>query len=208
MKSRFAAVVSILLVAGPAHAADPEAGRVNAETLGCVACHGPRGVSRDPLIPNLAGQNEGYLARQLAEFRRQPEVHPATYGAGRRDDPVMTVQAWTLSDEDIANLAAYFNGLWCGRRSGEPGAEMPAAAQRCLACHGRESIEANHMIPNLAAQKAGYLAKQLRSFRATAIEDAQAVASRQHPIMSDEALALTEAEIDQVAQYFSTRSCW
>lgn len=94
--------LSILLVAlmlsGAALAGDPAAGK--AKSVTCVACHGPEGISSNPMWPNLAGQQEQYLAKQLRDFR-----------AGTRKDPVMGPMAMPLSDEDIDNLAAYYASL-------------------------------------------------------------------------------------------------
>ena len=76
-------------------AADIEAGKAKSAT--CVACHGPAGVSSNPLWPNLAGQHEQYLAKQIKAFRD-----------GTRSDPLMTPMVAALTDADIANLAAYY----------------------------------------------------------------------------------------------------
>ena len=76
-----------------------EAGKKIALSV-CMACHGIKGVSPNPLWPNLAGQKDQYIMKQLGDFR-----------AGRRNDPLMTPQAKALSEEDIKNLAAYFSQL-------------------------------------------------------------------------------------------------
>jgi len=96
MKVFFCAAV--LCTAGPVLAADIEAGKTKAAI--CMACHGPEGVSVNPMWPNLAGQKAPYLEKQLKAFR-----------SGERKDPVMAPMAASLSDEDIANLAAYFSSL-------------------------------------------------------------------------------------------------
>lgn len=88
----------LLVFSAPLMAADAAAGKAKAAT--CVACHGPEGVSVNPMWPNLAGQKEAYLAKQLKDFRD-----------GRRNDPVMGPMAKGLSDDDIANLAAYYASL-------------------------------------------------------------------------------------------------
>jgi cytochrome c553 len=84
--------------AGPAQAQDPAAGRVKAQA--CAVCHGALGVSVVPDAPNLAGQPAIYLAAQLRAYR-----------AGARRNEVMAVMAKPLSDEDIANLAAWFAAI-------------------------------------------------------------------------------------------------
>lgn len=99
MNQRYLAMLCLLVLAVPAaHAADAEAGK--AKSAVCMACHGPAGVSTNPLWPNLAGQHDQYLVKQMKAFRD-----------GERKDPLMSPMAAGLSDEDIANLAAYYSGL-------------------------------------------------------------------------------------------------
>lgn len=91
--------VSLALTSGASMAAgDAEAGK--AKSAMCAACHGADGKAPGPLWPNLAGQKKGYLAKQLKAFRD-----------GSRVDPSMNPMAKGLSDDDIANLAAYYSSL-------------------------------------------------------------------------------------------------
>ncbi len=94
--SLFVLLTALLFASSSVLAADAAAGK--AKSVICAACHGPSGVSVNPIWPNLAGQKEQYLAKQLKDFR-----------AGTRKDPLMSAQAAALSDADIANLAAYFS---------------------------------------------------------------------------------------------------
>lgn len=66
----------------------------------CVACHGEKGVSQNPLWPNLAGQKKEYLIKQLTDFKE-----------GRRKDPLMSAMSATLSKTDIEELADYYSRL-------------------------------------------------------------------------------------------------
>jgi cytochrome c553 len=72
----------------------------NERATACAACHGANGIGVSPAWPTLAGQYESYLLHALQQYRN-----------GERKDPVMTQMAATLSDEDVAVLAAYFAGL-------------------------------------------------------------------------------------------------
>jgi cytochrome c553 len=76
-------------------AGDAAAGQARAAL--CAACHGATGTSPNELWPNLAGQKEGYLIKQMKAFRD-----------GERNDPMMSPMAKPLSDADIENLAAFF----------------------------------------------------------------------------------------------------
>ena len=89
---------ALLGLSGSVLAGDVEAGKAKAAT--CAGCHGAAGVSNNPLWPNLAGQQAGYLVKQMKDFRD-----------GNRNDPMMSPMAKPLSDADIDNLAAYYNSL-------------------------------------------------------------------------------------------------
>ena len=82
------------------HAGDAEAGK--AKSVTCAACHGGEGISPVGTWPNLAGQKEEYLIAQMKAFRD-----------GARESAQMAPMVTNLSDEDIANLAAYYASLGC-----------------------------------------------------------------------------------------------
>jgi cytochrome c553 len=76
---------------------NPEAGKAKAQT--CAACHGPDGSQPiAPMYPILAGQHANYLSHALSEYK-----------SGKRKNPIMAGFAGPLSEEDIADLAAYFS---------------------------------------------------------------------------------------------------
>ncbi|TLF52286.1 cytochrome c [Halomonas urmiana] len=82
-------------------AGDPTAGE--GKVAACAACHGTDGKATAPIYPNLAGQNADYLVSALKAYR-----------AGERGggmSAMMTPQAQALSDEDIADIAAYYASL-------------------------------------------------------------------------------------------------
>ena len=92
-------LISLIISAGligTAHAGDAEAGKVKSAT--CAACHGGDGNSMAPTFPKIAGQGERYLIKQISDIRD-----------GNRAAPAMAPFVTGLSDEDIADLAAYFS---------------------------------------------------------------------------------------------------
>lgn len=101
-KMKISALALILaasgLVSSHAFAADAAAGK--AKSAMCAACHGTNGISQIPMYPNLAGQKEMYLAAQMKAFRD-----------GQRKNMMMAPMVANLSDDDIANLAAYYAKL-------------------------------------------------------------------------------------------------
>ncbi|MDF2996364.1 MAG: c-type cytochrome [Xanthobacteraceae bacterium] len=88
-----------LLFCTPALAADAAAGKAKASAM-CAVCHGADGLSQHPEAPNLAGQVEMYVAKSLEEFR-----------SGKRQNEMMTIVVKDLSDDDIANLAAWYASM-------------------------------------------------------------------------------------------------
>ena len=104
MKRQILAVVSALTLAAISNiaAADhPDHSALGKDkAVGCQGCHGADGISAVPTYPNLAGQKEAYLVKQMKAFKD-----------GTRKDPTMNAMAAPLSDEDIAHLAAYYANL-------------------------------------------------------------------------------------------------
>lgn len=82
-----------------------EAGKAKSQT--CVACHGADGNSAITTYPKLAGQHAKYLEKQLKELK----LGMTSGGKQGRYDPVMSGMAMPLSDEDIADLSAYYASL-------------------------------------------------------------------------------------------------
>jgi cytochrome c553 len=169
-----------------------------ARALTCTACHGPEGNSPSPMWPNIAGQNAPYLLAQLRAFKD-----------GSRSDPLMSGQAMMLSDDDMANLAVYYESLPAAAQSiadekilergqalyrgGNKEAETPA----CLACHGptgRGNPAAKY--PALQGQHAAYTAKQLNDYAtATRTSDGKT------RIMQDIAANLDKEDIAALSSY-------
>ena len=94
----FVLLGSSVLFQAAIQAGDLEVGKK--KSASCAACHGAVGISPNTSWPNLAGQQTAYLVKQMKEFRD-----------GKRSDPWMSPMAKPLSDEDIEDLAAFFNSL-------------------------------------------------------------------------------------------------
>jgi len=173
-----------------------EAGKAKAIT--CTACHGPAGNSVNPLWPNIAGQGAPYLLAQLQAFK-----------AGTRSEPLMTSQAMLLSDQDMADLAAYFESLPSAAQAvADPalvakaealyrGGDVSDQISACIACHGptgRGNPAANY--PAIAGQHSAYAAKQLRDYASGARKS-----DGKTRMMRDVAANLSEDEIVALASY-------
>ncbi len=87
-----------LASAQPALAGDAAAGKVKAAK--CKTCHGLDGIAKIPIAPHLAGESQIYLETQLKAFR-----------SGKRIHEMMSVIAKDLTDEDIADVAAWYSSI-------------------------------------------------------------------------------------------------
>lgn len=173
-----------------------EAGK--AKSLTCNACHGAAGNSANAVWPNIAGQNAPYLETQLMAFK-----------SGLRKNALMSSQAMLLSDEDMADLAVYFESLPGAVQSvadaslitrGEAlyrGGNKEKGVSACLACHGptgRGNPAAKY--PMLKGQHAAYTALQLKAYA-----DGTRVGAGKVQIMHDIAKRLDEEDIEAVSSY-------
>ncbi len=150
---------------------DAEAGK--AKSLTCSACHGTDGNSAIAMNPKIAGQHEGYLVKQLTEFR----LASRTGGKEGRNNAVMNGMAAALSDQDIADLAAYYSSQ--DQKAGETpedvveagqalyrGGDADRAITSCISCHGPDGKGMGLAgFPVISGQHAEYTSSQLKMFR-------------------------------------------
>lgn len=185
-----------------------EAGK--AKALTCTACHGPEGNSSSALWPNIAGQNAPYTLAQLKAFKNSMTAnHTQSGSAMSRMDPLMSSQAMLLSDQDMADLAVYFESLPGAAQSvadasllarGEAlyrGGNKDSGAAACLACHGpsgRGNPAAKY--PALQGQHAAYTMKQLQSYASD-----ERKTDGKTRIMRDIAARLSKEDIEAVSSY-------
>jgi len=174
---------------------DAETGAAKAGT--CGACHGVDGNSVNPQWPSLAGQNASYIAATLQAFKD-----------GKRADVLMSAQAAALSEQDIADLAAYFAAQNPARRTADPkfaeagarlyrGGNIEEEISACMACHGPTGRgNAPAAYPALAGQHAAYTVKQLNDYKSgTRKSDGDS------QIMRNITARLNQKEIEAVAAY-------
>jgi len=161
-------LVSLLLtlgITGMAHAAgDAAAGQGKAAV--CGACHGADGNSPAPNFPKLAGQGERYLLKQLKDIK-----------SGNRVVLEMTGILTPLSDQDLADIAAYFSSQKMSVGTADPklvargqeifrGGNLETGMPACTGCHSPDGAgNAAAGFPHLGGQHATYVAKQLTNFR-------------------------------------------
>lgn len=202
MKSKLVAIslVSVFAI-GVAQAQSLVEGSADAgkaKSITCGACHGADGNSVNPEWPSIAGQHAPYIVQQLQAFK-----------SGARANPLMTGQAMILSEQDMADLAVYFESLPAAPKAvadpamvdkGEAlykGGDREDSVAACIACHG-PSGRGNPaaMYPSIAGQYAVYTAKQLRDY-ASGSRKSDAPTR----VMRDIAARLSEDDIKAVASY-------
>jgi cytochrome c553 len=189
------AAAAALGVYGSVQAAgDAAAGK--AKSAACAACHGADGNSAAPNFPKLAGQHEGYLLKQLEDFK-----------SGARKNAIMSGQVAALSDQDMQDLAAYFSSQTIkGGTADEKlvpmgeklyrGGDVANGTAACIGCHGPTGAgNPAAKFPHLAGQHAEYLDVQLKAFRGGER------ANDAGKMMRNVAAKLSDAEIKAVASY-------
>lgn len=198
--SAMAAAVGIL-AAATVQAADAPADPAKAQqivTTVCAACHGADGNSVIPVNPKLAGQHEGYILKQLTEFK-----------SGVRKGTVMNGMAAPLSPEDMKSLAAYFSSQKAnpGKAADPAKFELGQAVYRggnaktglpaCAGCHGATGAGVPVQFPRLSGQNVDYVVSQLNAFRAGDR------ANDTNKMMQTIAAKMSDKEIAAVADYVS-----
>lgn len=162
----------------------------------CSMCHGAQGMSVAN-APNLAGQYPEVVIKQLHDYAR-----------GDRTSSIMQALAQNLSEKDIADVAAYYDSLPKARTAPARYDETAAPAlvrvgdpmrniAPCIACHG--GIDHKLGTPWLEGMPKDYLVAQLRDFHAGARHNDS------HAQMRNMARAMTEKEIDEVADFYARR---
>ena len=162
---RTSIALALLALAFGAQAQDLEAGKKKAAEV-CAACHGPDGNSVTPDWPMLAGQHATYIVRQLRAFKE-----------GERTDVTMKPFADMLSEQDMLDVAAYFESQKPTPKGADPaliglgqqiyrGGVAERGVPACIACHGPEG-QGNPLAsyPRISGQHAAYTTKQLNAYR-------------------------------------------
>jgi cytochrome c553 len=167
----------------------------------CIGCHGIPGYQASfpevHKVPMISGQADGYLRAALVAYRKGERRHPSMRGV-----------AGSLSDQDIADVAAYY--AQHGRVEGASVPETPPAAPQnvaallqkgaCASCHGanfNKPIDAN--TPKLAGQHADYLYVALKAYRI----DNNPTVGRANPVMATQARQFTLPELKAIANHLA-----
>ena len=191
------ALTSLLISAlAPAALAQGDAAAGQAKSALCGSCHGVDGNSPLAMNPKLAGQGEGYLYKQLLEFK-----------SGARQNATMAAMVMSLSDQDMQDPSAYYASqqLTIGGADAakiELGESIYRAGNKelgvaaCASCHSTDGTgNAPAKFPAVGGQHAEYTLSQLKAFRSgMRNNDAGAM-------MRSTVERLTDTELDALASY-------
>lgn len=178
---------------------NPASGKRKVQTENCQECHGESGVGLSPSTPKLTGQYADYIVKQLQNFQ-----------SGERKHPVMNVMAEGLSEDDIADIAAWFSGNKT-MQGDRPFASLPAKdlftrgdmtrnILPCKSCHGetgKGKFSETGSYPVIGGQHMIYLREQLRNWRAGSRTNSPC------GVMNVIAKYLNDDEIEALANYIS-----
>jgi cytochrome c553 len=154
----------------------------------CLGCHGVDGYKNaypNYSVPELEGQHPEYLAAALQEYR-----------GGDRAHLTMHSQASTLSDQDIADIVAYFAGKPLPTTS-QPQGTVPEAAKLCTSCHGVNGVGITPQYPTLAGQHPDYIVRALEEYKK---------GGRKNPTMTAMAQTVKDEDMEVIADYFSKQT--
>lgn len=175
------------------------------KTALCTGCHGIPGYQASfpeiYKVPKIAGQSASYIVSALNQYK-----------GGERKHPTMRAIADALSEQDVADLAAYYSQL--GLKEGDalpvvaaaPGAQVQDLISRdktnaCTTCHGANFSTPNDgSVPKLSGQHADYLYVALKSYKV----QNRLQLGRSHPVMGGQAKQFTNPEIRELASYISS----
>lgn len=177
---------AIAAVIGATASAEGNAERGKVLAYTCHGCHGiPNYKNANPSysVPKLGGQHAKYLEAALGE-----------YAAGQRPHPTMHAQAVTQTEQDRADIAAYFQG-----QPLQPNTEVvgtpPPANQTCVACHGVDGAKTvADDYPILAGQYADYIEQALNDYK---------TGKRKNAVMAGIITAVKPQEFKALAEFFS-----
>ena len=177
-------------LAGAAQAAgDPEAGKVKFATCaGCHAIPGHTNAYPNYHVPRLGGQHPDYILAALNAYR-----------SGERQHPTMQANAFTLSEQDLRDIAAFLAGARTPEAPSPIRGDASAGKAKsgtCAACHGADGNGNIPLYPRLAGQHEDYLRKALGDYQSGA---------RRNPVMKGMVASLSAQDLDDLAAWFASQ---
>lgn len=204
MKKALLTILATGLLSTSALALEGDATAGQTKSAMCAACHGPDGNAMIPMYPKLAGQHGKYIEKQLADFKKGA----MSGGSEGRNDPVMAGMVMALSEQDMADLGAYYASQQISAGNGSAdatgkklylGGDANRGITACIACHGNNGKGVSTAgFPSVNAQNADYLKLQLEKFRDGSRANDNA------SMMRNIATKLTDEDIKALSQFMAS----
>ncbi|MFS2032555.1 c-type cytochrome [Polaromonas sp. CT11-55] len=195
----FAVAVSCATAASLAQEIKGDAKAGETKNAMCIGCHGIKGYQASfpevYKVPMISGQGAKYITAALNEYKK-----------GERKHPTMRAIADSLTDQDIADLAAHYSADGAGepaKAATEPSTEVKAllAKANCASCHGDNfSKPIDPAYPKIGGQHADYLFVALKAYKT----ENNPKVGRGNAIMAGMAKQYTNAELKQLANYLAS----
>ena len=185
------ALTSIAVQAQTPPAFNGDAKRGQELSYTCYGCHGIpnyKNVYPTYSVPKLHGQRPEYLVAALKAYK-----------SGERSHGTMHSQASSMSDQDMADVAAFLAGpnVLTQSKNDVPAGARPAASEVCLACHGTNGVGITADYPTIAGQHKDYIERALHDYQK---------GGRKNAVMGGMAATLKPEDIEQLAEYYSKQS--
>ena len=198
----FALLVAVVTVTAQAQELKGDAKAGQAINAMCIGCHGIKGYQASfpevYKVPMISGQSEKYIVAALNAYKKGERKHPSMRGISE-----------TLTDQNMADLAAYYSGHGVAPGQSAPKEVKAPSAQvaallgkaNCASCHGANfSTPIDPSYPKIGGQHADYLFVALKSYK----NDANAIVGRGNAIMAGMAKQYSNAELKLMANYISS----
>ena len=198
----FAVLVVFLSVAAQAQELKGDAKAGQAINAMCIGCHGIKGYQASfpevYKVPMISGQNAKYIVSALTAYKKGERKHPTLRGISE-----------TLTEQNMADLGAYYSGHGVVEGQSAPKEVKAPSAQvaallgkaNCASCHGANfSTPIDPSYPKIGGQHADYLYVALKSYK----NDANAIVGRGNAIMAGMAKQYSNAELKQIANYLAS----
>ena len=198
----FALLVAVVTVTAQAQELKGDAKAGQAINAMCIGCHGIKGYQASfpevYKVPMISGQSEKYIVAALNAYKKGERKHPSMRGISE-----------TLTDQNMADLAAYYSGHGVAPGQSAPKEVKAPSTQvaallgkaNCASCHGANfSTPIDPSYPKIGGQHADYLYVALKSYK----NDANAVVGRGNASMASMAQQYSNTELKQIANYLAS----
>jgi len=177
---------------------DPQKGQAIAKKLKCKKCHGKTGISDENDTPNIAGLSRAYAFKQLFDYKY-----------GRRKDKVMRKRCEKATDQELADLAAWFETFKMEPMMGISASKtVPVLVNKgdmkrlllpCETCHNTKGTGRGQLVPTIGGQKREHFIDMLTAYKEADRKNDD------YGVMRFISERLSDDEIEELALYYGSK---